>query len=193
MRYITIFAKNWWSLAVRGLVAILFGLATLALPGLTLSALVLLFGVYALIDGAINIAGAWRASRAHVRWGTLLLQGLAGILAGAITLAWPAITALALIYLIAAWSLVIGLIEIVAAIRLREFLSNEWLLALSGVLSLIFGVLLLVAPLAGALAIALWIGVYALIFGVVLIALGFRVRNWAKKLSAGEPLPSLIR
>jgi uncharacterized membrane protein HdeD (DUF308 family) len=155
--------------------------------------LVLLFGVYALIDGAINIAGAGRAYRAHVRWGTLLLQGLAGILAGTITLAWPAITALALIYLIAAWSLVIGLIEIVAAIRLREFLSHEWLLALSGILSLIFGVLLLIAPLAGALAIALWIGVYALIFGAVLIALGFRVRNWAKKLSAGEPLPSLIR
>jgi uncharacterized membrane protein HdeD (DUF308 family) len=181
MGYLT--AKHWWSLAIRGTVAILFGLATIALPGLTLSALVLLFGAYALVDGVINIAAAWRAGRAHARWGTLLLQGVAGILAGALTVAWPGITAIALVYVIAAWSLVIGISEIATAIRFRRLLTHEWLLALSGALSIVFGALLLIAPIAGALVIALWIGVYALLLGVVLIALGFRIRSRGNQLS----------
>ncbi|MBV8550119.1 MAG: HdeD family acid-resistance protein [Acidobacteriaceae bacterium] len=173
-------ASNWWSLVIRGLVAILLGILALAWPGITLSALVLLFGAYALVDGVVNLAGAWRASKAHERWGVLVIEGVAGIVAGLVTFAWPAITALALIYVIAAWAVVTGILEIAAATKLRKHISGEWLLALSGVASIIFGILLMAYPLAGALVIAIWFGVYAIVFGAMLVGLGFRLRTWAK-------------
>src|SRR5580698_2982485 len=140
---------NWWALAIRGLVAVLFGLLTLFLPGITLVTLVLLFGVYALVDGVFNV----------------------------IAFAMPAITAIALLYLIAFWAILTGIFEIVAGIRLRKAIANEWLLLMMGVLSLLFGFLILFAPGAGALAIVLWIGAYALVFGVFLLALAFRLRG----------------
>src|ERR1700685_4516245 len=113
-------ASNWWSLAIRGVAAIVLGIVTFVFPGITLGALVLLFGAYALLDGVVNIAGAWRASRAHERWGVLILEGVAGIFAAAIAVGWPAITAIALVYVVAAWSLVTGCLEIAASIRLRR-------------------------------------------------------------------------
>jgi uncharacterized membrane protein HdeD (DUF308 family) len=175
-------AKNWWSLVLRGVAAILFGLISFVWPGITLGALVLLFGAYALIDGIVSIAGAVRASKAHERWGALLIEGMAGIVAAVITIAWPAITAIALLYVIAAWALVTGVAEIVAAVRLRKHIAGEWLLGLSGVVSILFGILIMVAPLAGALVIALWVGAYALVFGALLVALGLRLRSWMKPL-----------
>lgn len=176
-------AKNWWSLVLRGLAAIMLGLITIVWPGITLGALVLLFGAYALIDGLLSLAGAVRAAENHERWGALLFEGLAGIAAGIVTFAWPAITALTLVYVIAAWALITGVFEIAAAVRLRKVLPGEWLLALSGFASLILGILMIAVPLAGALAIALWVGVYALVFGALLIALGLRLRSWAKALT----------
>jgi uncharacterized membrane protein HdeD (DUF308 family) len=182
-------ANSWWSLMIRGLVAVLVGLVTFAWPGITLSALVLLFGAYALIDGIVGITGALRASKAHERWGALLIEGIAGVIAAIVTIVWPAITALTLVYVIAAWAVITGVFEIVAAVQLRKYITGEWLLGLSGVASVVFGILLMAVPLAGALVIALWVGVYAFIFGVMLIGLGFRLRHWAKALDTRTSIP----
>jgi uncharacterized membrane protein HdeD (DUF308 family) len=165
---------NWWALALRGLVAVLFGLLTFFLPGITLVTLVLLFGAYALVDGVFNVIAFFRVASHH--W-ALLIEGVVGIIAGVLTFAWPAITALALLYLIAFWAIFTGIFEVVAGIRLRKTMSNEWLLLLMGCFSLLFGLLILFAPGTGALAIVLWIGAYALVFGVFLLALAFRLRG----------------
>jgi uncharacterized membrane protein HdeD (DUF308 family) len=173
-------AENWWSLVIRGAIGVLVGILTFFWPAITLQALVLLFGAYALLDGVFSFIGAWYASRAHERWGVLILEGIAGIVAAAVTVLFPAITALALVLIIAAWAIVTGVLEIVAAIKLRRHIKGEWLLALAGIASIAFGVLVTIAPLAGALVIALWVGAYALVTGVLMIVLGFRLRSWAK-------------
>ena len=142
-------AKNWWALALRGLVAVLFGLLTFLLPGITLATLVLLFGAYALVDGIFNVIAFFKV--ASHQW-ALLIEGVIGIIAGVLTFAWPAITAFVLLYLIAFWAIFTGIFEIIAAIRLRKAISNQWLLLLMGVLSLLFGLLILYAPGTGALA-----------------------------------------
>jgi uncharacterized membrane protein HdeD (DUF308 family) len=178
-------ATNWWPLVVRGAAALLFGILTIMWPGITLTVLVFLFAGYALIDGIVNIAGMVKAIHGHDRWGVLLLEGIVGVAAAAVTVAWPAITVVALVYLIAAWAIVTGVFELPAAVRLRKHVSGEWLLALSGVASLLFGILLTIAPLTGALAIALWIGAYALIFGALLVVLGFRLHRWGKAHASG--------
>jgi uncharacterized membrane protein HdeD (DUF308 family) len=170
-------------------IAILVGIVTFVWPGITVGALVLLFGAYALLDGVLSLVGAWRASRAHERWGALVFEGIAGIVAAAITVLWPGITAIALVYIIAAWALVTGVFEIAAAVRLRHYITGEWLLILSGIASILFGFLAIVLPLVGALAIALGIGIYAVIFGTLLIALGFKLRNWSKTVHAGTTIP----
>jgi uncharacterized membrane protein HdeD (DUF308 family) len=167
-------AANWWALALRGLVAVLFGLLTFFLPGITLVTLVLLFGAYALVDGVFNVIAFFRV--ASHQW-ALLVEGVVGIIAGVLTFAWPAITAFALLYLIVFWAILTGIFEIVAGIRLRKTIANEWLLLLMGFLSLLFGLLILFAPGTGALAIVLWIGAYALVFGIFLLALAFRLRG----------------
>ena len=167
-------ARNWWALALRGLAAVLFGLLTFVVPGVTLVTLVLLFGVYALIDGFFNVIAFSRVPAHH--W-ALLLEGVIGIIAGILTFAWPAITAIVLLYVIAFWAILTGVFEIIAGIRLRKVITNEWLLLALGVLSLLFGILILFAPGVGALAIILWIGAYACLFGVALLALSFRLRG----------------
>jgi uncharacterized membrane protein HdeD (DUF308 family) len=167
-------ARNWWALALRGVVAVLFGLLTFILPGITLVTLVLLFGAYALVDGIFNLIGFFRV--ASHQW-ALLIEGVVGIIAGIVTFALPAITAIVLLYVIAFWAIFTGMFEIIAGIRLRKAITNEWLLLVMGALSLLFGVLILFAPGAGALAIVLWIGAYALVFGVFLLALALRLRG----------------
>ena len=167
-------ARNWWALALRGLVAVLFGLLTFFVPGITLVTLVLLFGVYALMDGLFNVIAFLRVP-AHY-W-ALLIEGVIGIIAGILTFAWPAITAVALLYVIAFWAIFTGVFEIIAGIRLRKEITNEWLLLVQGALSLLFGILILFAPGVGALAIVLWIGAYACVFGIALLALAFRLRG----------------
>jgi uncharacterized membrane protein HdeD (DUF308 family) len=167
-------ARNWWALALRGVAAVLFGLLTFLLPGITLVTLVLLFGAYALVDGLFNLLAFFKVASHH--W-ALLIEGVIGIIAGVLTFTWPTITAIVLLYLIAFWAIFTGVFEIVAGIRLRKVIANEWLLILMGMLSMLFGFLILFAPGAGALAIVLWIGVYALMFGIVLLALAFRLRG----------------
>lgn len=173
-------AHNWWSLVVRGMVAILFAIVTFFWPALTFGALVFLFAGYALVDGVMSIIGAMRAERAHERWGALLFEGMAGVAAAVVTVFWPAITALALVYIVAFWAMLTGFAEIAAAFRLRRHVAGEVLLAIAGALSIAFGVLLVFAPLAGAIVLALWLGAYMFVFGAVLIALGFRLRSLAR-------------
>jgi uncharacterized membrane protein HdeD (DUF308 family) len=170
-------ALKWWTLVVRGVVAIAFGLLTFFRPGLSLLALVFAFGAYSLADGFMNLVLAVRRGRNGRHWGALVFGGVAGIAAGLVTFFWPGISALALLMVIAAWAIVIGVAEIAAAVRLRKVIKREWILALAGILSIAFGVLLLLFPGAGALAFVLWIGAYAMISGVLLIALGLRVRS----------------
>jgi uncharacterized membrane protein HdeD (DUF308 family) len=187
-------AENWWALVIRGAAAVLFGIAALVWPPGAVAALVLLFGAYALIDGVFNLVAAIRAPREGRRWGWLAFSGVAGIATGLITFFYPGITALALVLLIASWSVVTGVAEIIAAVRLRTLIEHEWLLGLSGLLSVIFGVLLFLMPRAGAIALAIWIGAFALVFGALLIALGVRLRRWGRQHRAessvgGTPVP----
>ena len=172
-----VLARNWGAIAVRGIAAILFGLLTFVLPGVTLAALVLLFGAYALVDGIFSVVAAVRRRAGDPPWWALLVEGIVGIAAGLVTLVLPGLTALTLLYVIAAWAVLTGVLEIIAAIRLRRQLSGEWRLVLSGVLSVVFGGLVMAAPAAGALAITLWIGAYAIVFGGLLLALAFRLRR----------------
>ncbi len=171
--------QHWWALVVRGLVAILFGLAAFLVPAITLRALVLLFGAYALVDGIFAVVAAIRKHEEHGRWWALLLEGIAGIVVGVLTFVWPAVTTFVLLYLIAAWAIVTGAFELAAAIWLRRIITNEFWLALSGVVSLVFGVLLIVWPSAGALTIVWLIGAYAILFGALLLILGLRLRRLA--------------
>jgi uncharacterized membrane protein HdeD (DUF308 family) len=188
---VIVLARNWWALVLRGLFAVLLGITAFAWPGITLGALVLLYGAFALADGVFAIASAVVGRTQGTPWWALLVEGLVGIAVGVITFLWPGITALALLYLIAAWAVVTGCLEIVAAIRLRKEIRGEWLLALSGILSVVFGVALVVNPGAGALAVLWLIGAYAIFSGSLLIALGFRLRSWSRQLSSLITPPSI--
>ena len=182
-------SRNWWLFLLRGLAGILFGIITFIAPAISLAALVLLFGAYAFADGVLSIVAAVRR-RGETRWGMLLLEGVAGIAVGVLTLLLPGITALTLLYLIAAWAIVTGVLELVAAVRLRKEIKGEWLLALGGIASIAFGVLVALLPGAGALAIVIWIGAYALVFGVLLVVLSFRLRSWGRHTTLHHPAPS---
>ena len=174
-------ARNWWALALRGVLGMLFGVFTFVAPAAALAALVLLFGAYALVDGVFNIVAALRDARGDRGWWALLLSGVAGVVAGLVAFAAPAFTALVLLYVIAAWALVTGALEIATAIRLRRHITGEWLMALNGALSIVFGGLVMVAPVVGALALVLLVGAYAFVSGLLLVALGFRLRGVARQ------------
>ena len=171
--------RNWWVLAVRGALAALFGLLALIWPGITVLALVLLFGAYALVDGVMALYTALfdRGRPGGRGAGWLVLEGLAGVLAAIGAVVWPGITALVLLYLIAAWALVTGVAEILTAIRLRREIEGEWLMVLSGALSILFGLLAFLFPRAGALAVVWLIAAYAIAFGVVMMVLALRLRR----------------
>jgi uncharacterized membrane protein HdeD (DUF308 family) len=166
--------RSWWAITLRGVAGIVFGIIAFIAPGISLVALVLLYAVYAFADGILGITAAFSGGR---RWWLFLLEGILGIGAGVVTFMWPGITALVLLYLIAAWALATGIIEIVTAIRLRRVISGEWLLALAGILSIALGVVLFLFPGPGALAVVIWIGAFAFIFGVLLVTLGLRLRR----------------
>ena len=170
-------AHNWWMLALRGLVAIVFGVLAFVLPGMTLLTLVFLFGVYAIVNGVLALVHAFSAPKGYPRFGALIFTGIISIAAGVLAFVWPGITALSLVLLIAAWAIVNGVFEIATAIRLRRVIEHEWLLALAGILSVLLGIVMLLQPGAGALALVWWIGGFAIAFGVLLVALAFRVRR----------------
>ena len=169
--------RNWWLLLVRGLVAIVFALLTWAQPGVSLAALVLVFGIYVLADGLLGVWSAIAKRRDNRHWWLLLLWGVVGIVVGVMTFIMPGITGLVLLMYIAAWAVITGVLQIVAAIRLRKEIKGEWLMILSGLVSVAFGVLLFLQPGAGALAVAWIIAAYAFIFGVLMVLLAFKVRK----------------
>ena len=169
--------QNWWAVLLRGAIAILFGALALVWPRLTLEILVLFFGAYVVVDGIFAIIAALTHRSGHDRWWVLLLEGLVGIGAGIITFLLPTVATLALIYLISIWAIVTGVLEIIAAIGLREEIQGEWLLAIGGSISLILGVLLVIFPSAGEVTIIWLIGAYAILFGALLLGLGLRLRK----------------
>lgn len=179
-------ARNWGWVMLRGVAALIFGLLTLFNPGITLVVLVILFGAYALVDGIFTIISAFANRRGERRWVALFVRGIVGVAAGIVTFAMPGITTLVLLYVIAAWAVITGIMEIITAIRLREVLRGEWVLILAGVLSILFGILLFSVPGAGALTVVLWIGAYAMIFGILLILLAFRLRSWLRGAGGGR-------
>lgn len=183
-RLANVFARNWWVVLLRGLVAIAFGIMVWVLPGVSLAALILLFGAYALADGILGVWTAVSGRREHPDWWVLLLWGLLGIGAGILTFFAPGLTALALLFYIAVWAVATGVLQIVAAVRLRKEIQGEWLLVLGGLISVLFGVLLMVHPLAGALAVLWLIAAYAIVFGVLTVILSFRVRSFGRRLGS---------
>ena len=176
--------RNWWLPLVRGIAAVLFGIGAFAWPGLTVAVLVMLFGAYALVDGVVGVVDSIRYRDRIANWGLWLLEGVLGIVVGALTLLMPGVTAFVLLMFIAGWAIIGGVLRIVAAIQLRKQIEGEWLLVLSGVLSIMFGGLLVLLPSAGILSLAWLIGFWAVLFGAVLIALAFRLRRSGNDLSA---------
>jgi uncharacterized membrane protein HdeD (DUF308 family) len=170
-----VLAQNWWVVALRGIFGVLFGVIAFLYPGATILSLVLVYAAYMLVDGCLAIASAVRAARRNERWGLLVLEGLVDIVAGVLAFAWPGITVLVFVTLVAAWSIVSGALMLAAAFRLRPQYGRWWL-ALGGLVSIIFGILLILAPLAGAVVLTWWLGAYALVFGIALLVLAFQLR-----------------
>lgn len=174
-------ARNWGWIVLRGVIALLFGLVAVGAPALTFATLVLLFGMFALLDGIFAVIASIAHRKEQPRWGALLAAGILAILVGIVTLAWPGVTAIVLVYMVAIWAIGFGIAEIVAAIRLRQYIKGEWLMILAGLVSIVFGVVITLFPGAGAVALVIWIGITAVILGILRIALGFRLRSWGKQ------------
>lgn len=173
-----ILVGNWGALALRGVFAILFAVIAFGWPGITALALVLLFGFYALVDGVFALVVALRLARHHGRSGAVLVEGILNIAIGVICFVWPAMALVALVYLIAIWAVVSGIALMAAGISLIR-LSGEWLLVVAGLLSILLGIALFMQPGIGAIALAWWLGVYALLFGIALLSAAFRIRYHA--------------
>jgi len=172
----TILIGNWWALALRGVVAILFALIAFIKPGIAAEVVILLFGAYALLDGIFALVAALRAAQHHGRSGGLLLEGILNIVIAIIVFAWPGPALVALIYLIAIWAIVTGVALVAAGMALIR-LSGEWLLVVGGALSILLGLILFVQPAVGVVALSWWLGVYALLFGIMLLSAAFRIRH----------------
>jgi len=169
--------QNWWAIALRGLVAVLFGIAAFVWPFITLWVLVALFGAYALIDGIFAVIEAFRRDGARERWWALLIEGAVGIVIGLVAFLWPGLTAMGLLYLIAFWAIVTGVFEIITAVRLRHEISGEWMMAVIGIISIVLGFLLVAFPVAGALSVVFMIGAFVFAMGALMIALAFKLRS----------------
>lgn len=172
-------ARNWWALLIRGIAAVIFGILAFVWPGATVFALVILFGAYAFVDGIFALISAVRAAEAKQRWWAFALEGIVGLIIAAIVVFHPGIAALALYFTIAIWAIITGILEIVAAVQMRQLIQNEFWLILGGILSIIFGVLLYIFPQYGFRTVILLIGFYAILFGIVMIVFSFRLRAHA--------------
>ena len=177
-RLASILRRSWWVLLLRGLAAIAFGLFTWFQPGISLGLLLLMFGLYSLVDGVLGVWTAIAGRRDHEHWWVLLLTGLVGVVVGALTLLAPGVTALALLFYIAIWAIGTGTLQIVAAIRLRKEIEGEWMLVLAGLGAVVLGVLLMAQPSAGALTLLWMVSSFAVLYGALLVVLAFRVRRF---------------
>jgi len=173
-------AQKWGWVVARGVIAVLFGLIAFSRPGPMAFGMVLLFGCFAFAGGIATVVAAARSGRAGSNWGALLVEGLLSIAIGVLAVLWPASTALAFVWLIGAWAVLSGALEIASAVRLRKVIEREWVLGIVGALTIAFGLLMFYRPLAGGLAVVWWLGAYALITGVMMIVLGFRLRSYAR-------------
>jgi uncharacterized membrane protein HdeD (DUF308 family) len=173
--------RNWWLILLRGVAAILFGVLAFVWPAITLFALVFLFGAYALATGILSLMLAYKAPKGYPRFGALIFGGILSIIAGLIAFFMPGLTAVGLLLLIAAWAIVTGIVEIMAAVKLRKEINHEWLLVLAGLLSVAFGVLLVLMPGPGALVLVWWIGSYAVVLGILLVVLASKLRRLASE------------
>ena len=177
-------AKSWWVLLLRGIAAIIFGVLAFAWPGLTLVTLVLLYGAFALVDGVLSLVAAVTGGAKAIPTWWLIVVGLLGIAAGVVTFLWPGITAVLLVMFIGAWALVHGIFEIIGAIQLRKEIDNEWMLIFGGLLSVLFGIVVLIAPGAGAIGLIWAIAIYSILFGITFVALAFRLRGYTRHTAA---------
>lgn len=177
-------ARTWWVLALRSVAAVLVGILALVWPGLTLLALITVFGAYALLDGLVAVITSSASRGEHQHWWAALLEGIAGIMLGVLTFLWPGMTALVVRYFIATWAVLTGVFEIVAAIQLRRVITGEWIMILGGIASIVFGLLLVLFPGAGAVGLTWMIGAYAIVFGILLIVLAFRLRSLGREVQA---------
>jgi uncharacterized membrane protein HdeD (DUF308 family) len=173
---LTLLSRNWWLVALRGVIAILFGLLTLLYPTIALGSLVLLFGAYAIVDG---VAAVWSSfqHRAEQGWWTHMLEGVVSVIAGIVAFVYPVMTAVILLYVVAIWAIMTGIFEIWAAIQLRKEITGEFWMGLSGLLSVIFGIVLIANPGPGIFAVLWIVSIYAIAFGVFLVMLAFRLRS----------------
>ncbi|MGH8686680.1 MAG: HdeD family acid-resistance protein [Burkholderiales bacterium] len=176
--------RHWWVLLLRGLTAIAFGVLTWVMPAISLAVLILLFGAYALVDGVLAVWMAIAGRGEHEHWWVMLLWGLVGIGVGILTFLAPGVTAFALLFYIAIWAIATGMLQIVAAIRLRREMQGEWVLILAGIASVVFGVLLVANPGAGVLAVLWLIAIYAVVFGVLLVILSLKARGMRQQATA---------
>ncbi len=174
---LTSLTRNWWTFLARGVISIIIGILALIWPEQAKLTLVLLFGTFVLVDGIFSVFAGIASFRYFERWWAVLLEGVAGIAIGLLAFLWPSVTALVLLYFIAAWALTTGIFEIMAAIQLRHVITGEWVMILSGLLSIFFGVLLFVFPAAGAVSLVWLIGIYAIVFGILLNILAFGLRG----------------
>jgi uncharacterized membrane protein HdeD (DUF308 family) len=170
-------AQNWWAIALRGLVAMLFGIAIFIWPGVTLSVLAPLFGAYAVINGIFAMIEASRRDVSQERWLPLLFEGAISIVVGVMTFAWAGLTAMALLFLIAFWAIMTGVFEIITAMRLRHEIRGEWMMILIAILSMAFGLLLLAFPAPGMFSVILLIRAFIFAIGALMIALAFKLRS----------------
>lgn len=173
---LTILSKDWWIYVLRGILAIAFGVLALIWPGVTIGILVLLFGIYVIFEGVLALSAAFRNRHRRVWW-VLLLEGITGIVVGLFAFIWPGLTAVVLLIFIAIWAILTGILEIGAAIQLRKQFKGEWALLLTGILSILIGLILIINPGAGIVAIVWLIGIYAIVFGILLTILGVRAKN----------------
>jgi uncharacterized membrane protein HdeD (DUF308 family) len=171
-----VLAQNWWALALRGVCAILFGVIALVVPGAVLITLALFFAAYLLVDGILAIVAAVRAAQRHERWGMLLAEGVVDIAVGVIAFVFPVSAVLAFVFVTAAWALLTGVLLMVAAFKLNRQHGRAWM-ALSGIISVLFGIALIVAPLVGAVVLTWWFAGYAIAFGALLLVLAFKLRS----------------
>ena len=172
----SVLARYWWLILLRGIAAIIFGVLGFIWPGITLVTLVLFWGAFALVDGILALAHAIMGGNMGSRW-WLALIGVLGIVVGLLTFLMPGVTALVLLIFIATWAIVLGVFQIIGAIRLRKEIDNEWTLILGGVLSVLFGVIMLIAPGAGAIALIWVIASYAIVFGILLVMAALKLKK----------------
>jgi uncharacterized membrane protein HdeD (DUF308 family) len=168
-------ARNWWAVALRGAFSLLFGLIAFAFPGAMMLSFVLVFSAYMLVDGVLAIIAAVRAAKQRERWGLLVFEGILDLAAATLALLWPGLTVLMFVLLVAVWALVSGAVMTAAAFRLN-IEHGRWWLALGGLASIVYGALLIVTPLIGAVVLTWWLGAYAMVFGALLLVFAFRLR-----------------